>query len=79
MQLKHITRNAACILNPLIGMTTRDTMQNIIRLLDGQCSLIADRSAGAQLDGEVTINFLQFVGGAVHYEAEAGHTEKGNS
>lgn len=79
MLFKDLTRNTASTLNPLIGMSTRDTMQNLIRLLDGQCSLIADRSAGVQLDGEMTIYFLQLVGGAVRYEAEAEHEGKTGS
>ncbi|OVE48558.1 hypothetical protein [Chromobacterium violaceum] len=69
MLLNELPRDLACHLNPLIGSSTSDTMQNLIHLLDGQCSLISDRAPDIRLDGEMVHQFLKFVGGAVRFEA----------
>ncbi|MGC0152385.1 hypothetical protein ACPRNU_08015 [Chromobacterium vaccinii] len=69
MLLNELPRDLACYLNPLIGHSTGATMQNLIRVLDGQCSLISDRVPDSRLDGEMVHHFLQFVGGAIRFEA----------
>lgn len=69
MPLSQLSRNIANSLNPLIGGSSSDTMQNLICLLDGQCSLIADRTTGATLNGEMALYFLQVVGGAIRFES----------
>lgn len=71
MQLRDIPRTTASSLNPLIGPSAGDTMQNVNKFLDGQCNLIADRTPGTTLDGEMALYFLQAIGGAIRYETES--------
>ncbi len=73
MPLSQLPRNVANSLNPLIGGSTSETMQNLISVLDGQCALIADRTTGATLNGELTLYFLQVVGGAIRFESDMAH------
>lgn len=67
----HLTREIANCLNPMIGSNTKETLLNLVDLLQGQCTLIADRAKGATLEGESVMYLLQAVSGALQFESKA--------
>ncbi|OHX10060.1 hypothetical protein BI347_19030 [Chromobacterium sphagni] len=79
MHYLHLTRDLAHCLNPMIGSSTRETLENLASLLKGHCSLIADRSNGTTLDGESTFHLLQAVAATLLFESEAPPTAANDS
>lgn len=67
----HLPRTHAQRLNPVIGSDTDETLQNLISLLDGQSTLITDRSAGTKLEAESVVYLLQTIACALNFEASA--------
>ncbi|QOD81910.1 hypothetical protein [Chromobacterium haemolyticum] len=73
----HLTRELAHCLNPMIGGNTKETLHNLVDLLQGQCMLIADRAKGATLEGESVMYLLQAVAGALMFESKSQQTARG--
>ena len=63
-----MNRSEAQKLNPMIGPSCLETIDNLARLLDGQSELIADRSVGTRLEGEAVLYLLSTVSSALKYE-----------
>lgn len=68
MNRQPISRAIAQSLNPLIGATRTDTLCNLHSLLEGQATLIADRSQGTLIDGELSAILLQLTASVLNYE-----------
>lgn len=75
----HLTREVANYLNPMIGCSTKETLSNLVDLLQGQCMLIADRSKGTTLEGESVMYLLQAVAGALMFESKSQQASRGAS
>lgn len=70
MKRQSVPRALAQTLNPLIGASSNDTLCNLHSLLEGQAVLIADRSPGARVDGELSVQLLQLTAAAISYEIQ---------
>lgn len=70
MKRQLISRAIAQTLNPLIGATSNDTLCNLHSMLEGQAALIADRSPGTRVDGELSVQLLQLTTAALSYEIQ---------